>query len=58
VPKDGVPALLRYATPLHESVKVDLHVPGCPPKPQAIAHVLTELLAGRKPELAGQVKFG
>ena len=58
VPKNGVPPLLRNATPLSENVKVDLHVPGCPPKPGAIAHVLTELLDGRKPELAGQVKFG
>ena len=31
VPADGVPALLRQAVPLHEVVKVDLHVPGCPP---------------------------
>jgi NAD-reducing hydrogenase small subunit len=58
VPNNGVPPLLRTVTPLHENVKVDLHVPGCPPKPAAIAYVLTELLEGRKPELAGQVKFG
>ncbi len=31
VPTDGVPALLRHAVPVHEVVKVDLHVPGCPP---------------------------
>src|SRR6185369_6307802 len=31
VPTAGVPALLRHAVPLHEVVKVDLHVPGCPP---------------------------
>jgi NAD-reducing hydrogenase small subunit len=58
VPKNNVPALLKHATPLHESVRVDLHVPGCPPKPDAIAFVLTELLEGRKPDLAGVVKFG
>ena len=58
VPKQGVPPLLRNAAPLHESVKVDLHVPGCPPKPDAIAFVLKELLDGRKPDLAGHVKFG
>ena len=58
VPRDGVPPLLRNATPLHESVTVDLHVPGCPPRADAIAFVLKELLDGRKPELAGQVKFG
>lgn len=59
VPEEGVPKLLRAATPLHEVIKVDVHVPGCPPSAAAIAHVVTELLAGRKPELAGAaVKFG
>ena len=59
VPTDGVPKLLRAATPLHEAIKVDLHVPGCPPPAAAIAYVLTELLEGRKPDLtAGAVKFG
>ena len=58
VPTDGVPALLKNALPVHEVVKVDLHVPGCPPKPEAILLVLGELLEGRKPELAGKVKFG
>jgi NAD-reducing hydrogenase small subunit len=58
VPVDGVPALLRNAIPVHEVVKVDLHVPGCPPKPAAILHVLGELLEGRKPDLALYAKFG
>ena len=50
--------LLRHAVPVHEVVKVDLHVPGCPPKADAIAYVVTELLEGRKPDVAGKVKFG
>lgn len=58
VPTDGVPPLLKQAVPLHEAIRVDLHVPGCPPPAAAIGFVLTELLAGRKPELAGKVKFG
>ncbi len=58
VPADGVPPLLRRAVPLSDLVKVDIHLPGCPPKPGVIAHVLTSLLEGRKPELTGQVKFG
>jgi len=58
VPVDGVPALLRQAVPIHEVVKVDLHVPGCPPTPQSIAYALGELIDGRMPELASKVKFG
>jgi len=58
VPTEGVPALLKHAIPLHEAVKVDLHIPGCPPKADAIFHVISELLAGRKPDLASKVKFG
>lgn len=58
VPKDGVPALLHRAVPLADIVKVDLHIPGCPPKPGAIAHVLTSLLDGKKPDLKGLVRFG
>ena len=58
VPKNGVPPLLRHAGPLHESVRVDLHVPGCPPRPAAIAFVLTELLSGHKIDLTEKVKFG
>jgi NAD-reducing hydrogenase small subunit len=58
VPTDGVPALLRQAVPLHEVIKVDLHVPGCPPPAKAIAFVLGELLDGRVPDLSSKVKFG
>lgn len=57
-PHDGIPQLNRHVVPLHETIKVDLHVPGCPPKPGAIAQVLLQLLDAKKPELAGLVKFG
>jgi len=58
VPTDGVPALLRQAVPVQEVVKVDLHVPGCPPSASSIVFVLTELLEGRMPDLTSKVKFG
>jgi NAD-reducing hydrogenase small subunit len=32
-------------------VKVDLHIPGCPPPANAIWYAITELLAGRTPVL-------
>jgi NAD-reducing hydrogenase small subunit len=38
---------------LNEVVKVDVHIPGCPPPADAIWFVLTELLAGRMPVLRG-----
>lgn len=58
VPADGVPTLLRQAVPVHEVVKVDLHVAGCPPPAAAIGYALTELLEGRLPDLGAKVKFG
>jgi NAD-reducing hydrogenase small subunit len=58
VPTEGVPALLSQAIPVHQVVKVDLHVPGCPPPAAAIAFVIGELLEGRMPNLTSKVKFG
>jgi NAD-reducing hydrogenase small subunit len=58
VPGEVVPPLLRHAVPIHEVVKVDLHVPGCPPPAQAIFAVVSELMEGRRPDLGSKVKFG
>jgi len=58
VPGDGVPGLLKHARPLHDFVKVDLHIPGCPPPAKAIFAVIADLLDGKKPDLGNKVKFG
>ncbi|HWB98201.1 MAG TPA: hypothetical protein VG672_15915 [Bryobacteraceae bacterium] len=58
VPSEGVPTLLRQVMPLQEVVKVDLHVPGCPPPAAAIFAVIGELLEGHLPDLGSKVKFG
>jgi NAD-reducing hydrogenase small subunit len=58
IPTDGVPALLKQAGPLQSVIKVDVHVPGCPPKPSAILFVLGELLEGREPDLGSKLRFG
>jgi NAD-reducing hydrogenase small subunit len=58
VPTDGVPGLLKQAEPLHSAIKVDVHVPGCPPKPESILLVLGELLEGRIPDLGSKLRFG
>lgn len=57
-PTQVIPALLPYARPVHEVVKVDLFVPGCPPSADVIHYVLTELLEGRQPELSPKTRFG
>jgi len=52
------PKLLEQVHPLHEIVKVDHYVPGCPPSADLINYVLTELLAGRTPSMEGRSKYG
>lgn len=58
VPSTALPRLLDKARPVHEFIKVDLFVPGCPPPADAIWTVLTELLAGRTPDVAAVTRFG
>ncbi len=41
----------RKVHPLHEVVKVDYYLPGCPPSADAIWKFLTDLIAGRTPHL-------
>jgi len=58
IPEEVVPGLHHSARPVHEVVNVDVYVPGCPPHADAIYFVLTELLAGRFPDLTGKTRFG
>jgi NAD-reducing hydrogenase small subunit len=53
-----VPALLDYVRPIHEVVAVDLHLPGCPPSADIIHFALSEILAGRTPDLTGRLIYG
>lgn len=57
-PKTALPVLEPHARPVHEVAKVDIHVPGCPPPADAIYAVLSELVAGRVPEVAKFTRFG
>ena len=57
IPTD-IPVLLKQAIPLHDVIKIDLHVPGCPPSAPSILFVLNELLDGRIPDLRARMRFG
>jgi NAD-reducing hydrogenase small subunit len=58
IPTQVVPPLLKKVRPVHEVVKVDVFVPGCPPSADTIFYVITELLDGRIPDLQGKTRFG
>jgi NAD-reducing hydrogenase small subunit len=57
-PTQVIPALLPYSRPVHEIVKVDVFIPGCPPSADTIYYALTELLDGRVPDLSAKTRFG
>lgn len=57
-PTIEVPKLEEKVIPLAELVPVDLFVPGCPPSADLIHFVLSEVLAGRMPDLATRSHFG
>jgi len=58
IPNLVVPALLPTSRPVHEFVKVDVFVPGCPPSADTIHYVVSELLAGRTPDVELKTRFG
>lgn len=58
IPSQVVPRLLKRVRPVHEVVKVDVFVPGCPPSAETIGYVVNELLDGRIPDLTGRTRFG
>ena len=47
-------AVMQDTRALDQVVPVDIYLPGCPPSADAIWFVLTELLAGRMPDLKGK----
>jgi NAD-reducing hydrogenase small subunit len=58
VPREDVPALLPQVRPVHETVGVDMFIPGCPPPADVIYFVIGELIEGRKPDLSALSRFG
>ena len=57
---DGiVPALLEQVQPVHQTVKVEYFLPGCPPPADRIKALMVQVLEGKTPHLEGtQLKFG
>lgn len=56
IPRGGeadkiVPALIPRVVPLHQVVRVDAYIPGCPPDPERIWTAVSQLLAGNPVEL-------
>ncbi|HTY74322.1 MAG TPA: oxidoreductase [Candidatus Nanoarchaeia archaeon] len=57
IPTD-VPTLLPKALPVHEVVKVDYFIPGCPPPAGLINWVIGRLMRGLPVNMEGRSKFG
>ena len=59
IPNDPeLPLPLDKVHPIHEVVKVDYFIPGCPPSADAIWKFLTDLIAGHTPKLGhGLIKY-
>lgn len=56
IPADPeLPLLLNQVYPIHEVVKVDYFLPGCPPSGDTIWKALTDLLAGRTPAFSHEL---
>ena len=53
IPNDPeLPLPLDKVYPIHEVVRIDYFIPGCPPSGDAIWKFLTDLIAGRTPRLS------
>ncbi len=53
IPDDPeLPRLLPRVHPLHEAVKIDYFLPGCPPPADAFVELITAILEGREPDIA------
>jgi NAD-reducing hydrogenase small subunit len=56
IPNDPeLPLPLNKVHPIHEVVKIDYFIPGCPPSGDAIWKFLTDLIAGRTPHLGHEL---
>src|SRR6266568_3656602 len=58
IPCIVVPQLLKKVRPIHEFVKVDVFLPGCPPSADTFHTALTALLTGGPMDIPALTRFG
>lgn len=58
IPTEVIPPLLPKTKPVHEYVKVDIFVDGCPPHADIIFNAVAALLDGRMPDFENKARFG
>jgi NAD-reducing hydrogenase small subunit len=58
IPSVIVPKLLRIVRPIHEFVKVDVFLPGCPPSADTFHAALTALVTGAPLDISALTRFG
>jgi NAD-reducing hydrogenase small subunit len=58
IPSVVVPKLLRVVRPIHEFVKVDVFLPGCPPSADTFYAALTALVNGGPLDISALTRFG
>jgi len=58
IPTVDIPPLAPHARPVHELVKVDVFLPGCPPSADFIFNAVKDLLSGKMPDPGATPRFG
>jgi NAD-reducing hydrogenase small subunit len=58
IPCVVVPKLLKVVRPIHEFVKVDVFLPGCPPSAGTFHAALTSLATGGPLDISALTRFG
>ena len=58
IPCVVVPRLLGIVRPIHEFVKVDVFLPGCPPSADTFHSALTALVTGAPLDISALTRFG
>ena len=58
IPTVVVPKLLRTVRPIHEFVKVDVHLPGCPPSAETFYKAVVALVTGGPLDIPAITRFG